>query len=62
MKYSKSGSGKANVTKTSNTCPVVVKTPTRYTGGMNKAPVVVKKPTGTVGGTNPPAKVNPKGK
>lgn len=48
--------------KHKNVCPVVVTTPTRYTGGKNADPVVVTNPTRYTGGLNTAACDVPKKK
>ncbi len=48
--------------KNKNTCPVVVTTPTKYTGGKNTYPVVVTNPTRYTGGLNKAACDVPKNK
>lgn len=48
--------------KNSNKYPVVVSSPTKYTGGMNKYPEVVKNPTRYTGGLNKEACNVPKKK
>lgn len=48
--------------KNPNKFPVVVTSPTRYTGGMNTPPVVVTNPTRYMGGLNKAATDVPKKK
>lgn len=52
----------AGTMKTANKFPVVVTSPTRYTGGKNACPVVVTNPTRYTGGFNKAACDVPKKK
>lgn len=52
----------AGTMKTGNKFPVVVTSPTKYTGGMNPGPVVVTNPTRYTGGMNKTACDVPKKK